>query len=463
MTLPGYVYVALLVGISVFLSIRNPWRALLWSFALLPWFGLDMDIGLRITAFQLFVLPLVASYILRGLPGLVPLGRMALPLVWFLTYAVLVSLAILPFLPEPEIAGGALRSPTGRAVTQLIMLFFTVAPLFVAARLCRHPDSLIELAGAYVKSCLVLAAVGYLQISIWYRTGENPFPIGFFDTLVTGGQEQYRSGLFGFDGLNVYRMNSFGGEPKNLGQALVVALLLLVWGYSAGIAALARRFMAKALVLLVAIFLTQSTSAFVLLAVGLAVVIMTGATGWASRQRLVGLLVIGVTVAVLGALLVGIWLDLPVATLISMRTVGRAGESELGWLEDFDAAIVAYLAEHWTALIFGAGIGNIHLFADPYLLPEVAIFAGGTSFVAKMGFLRVVSETGVIGALLMLLFLLVLWRGAHNVVGQTARPAIVIAVLAYFLVGHASLFYVFAGAAIGTLRMRQIYSPRLSS
>ncbi len=356
------------------------------------------------------------------------------------------------FLPEAHIAGGALRSPSGRSVAQLVMLFFVAAPLVIAARFCHSPHLLIELANAYVKSSLILAAVGYLQMFIWYGTGENPFPIGLFDTLVTGKQDQYRSGLFVLDGLDVYRMNSFGGEPKNLGQALVIALLVLIWGFNAGIVSIARRFMAKALFLLVAIFLTQSTSAFMLLALGLIIMTIAGAMEAAANwRRVVGFAAIGTIVALVGFVVVNLWFNLPVADLIAARTHVRFSESEFGLLDDFDAAIVDFLAEHWAALLFGVGVGNVHLFANSYLTPDVAEFAGGTSFVAKLGFLRIVSETGIIGGLLLLFFVSRLWAMAGQLGNKLARPVLMIAALAYFLVAHASLFYIVSGAIIGTI------------
>jgi hypothetical protein len=126
-------------------------------------------------------------------------------------------------------------------------------------------------------------------------------------------------------------------------------------------------------------------------------------------------------------------------------------------LEDFDAAIIDFLMQNATALLFGVGLGNIHLFADSFLLPDVAAFASGTSFVAKMGVLRVISETGLIGALLMLVFVIRLWLICSSTIG---RSLILTSALAYFLVGHASLFYIAAGATIGTIGLHSTIHRR---
>ena len=460
MTLVGYLYVVLFLCISTYLAARNPKRALLWAVALLPWFGLDMDIGLRVTAFQLFILPIVIIYVIRGLPISLAVGQHVVPLALFIGYALAVTFVMLPFLPEVEIAGGVLRTPIARSLVQILVLLFTVLPLLLGARLLRTQQSLVDVARIYLGSSLLLAAIGYLQMGIWYATGENPLPIAYFDTLVTGKADQYRSGAFPLEDITVFRMNSLGGEPKHLGQALVVAFLILTMGFNVRLKPIASMFAAKATFLLVAIFLTQSTSAFMLLVAGLLGIFAFG-SGALKGLRVARVLAIAAAIALAGSAIVTYWLNLPVAELIAARTSERfyASEYDYGFLDDFDAAVVSYLSGHWISLLFGVGLGNVHLFADSYLAPRVAAFAGGTSFVAKMGLLRIVSETGLIGAVLFLLFVFRLCVAALQQERNLGFTFLIIAALAYFLVGHASLFYIVAGAIIGMISAQQIQVP----
>jgi O-antigen ligase len=73
-----------------------------------------------------------------------------------------------------------------------------------------------------------------------------------------------------------------------------------------------------------------------------------------------------------------------------------------GLIEDFDVAIWDFLFDNPTALLVGVGLGNAHLYADQYLEPEFAAYAQGTAFVAKSGYLRVLSELGLVGLCLFL-------------------------------------------------------------
>jgi O-antigen ligase len=93
---------------------------------------------------------------------------------------------------------------------------------------------------------------------------------------------------------------------------------------------------------------------------------------------------------------------IPVGDILAARTVERISEN--GAVEDFDLAIIDYFTAHPDHAIFGVGLGNIHLYATPYLQPEFANYAEGHVFSAKQQWLRYVSELGVVG-----LGLLVIW------------------------------------------------------
>jgi len=86
--------------------------------------------------------------------------------------------------------------------------------------------------------------------------------------------------------------------------------------------------------------------------------------------------------------------------LLSERTIERLGGD--GAIEDFDLAILSFLASHPGAAIAGTGLGNAHLYATPYLDPLFALYAEGNVFIAKTLYLRLISEVGVIGFFLFL-------------------------------------------------------------
>jgi hypothetical protein len=67
--------------------------------------------------------------------------------------------------------------------------------------------------------------------------------------------------------------------------------------------------------------------------------------------------------------------------------------------EDYDTPIISFLIENPEAAFTGVGLGHAHLYAAPYQQWE-EVYA----YVAYRGYLRWVSETGLIGLTLFLLF-----------------------------------------------------------
>lgn len=412
-----------LAVISFWLSLQRPRLILYTAVFLAPWQGLDVDVGLRITAYLVVFTPLAVVTLLRVLEK----GTLAFPLtraygyfLLFAVYAVVWSLFQLPFLPHAEVAGGEFRSPVFRAVMQIPMFLVSISPVFLVPQLLRHPTQLISLARVYLLSSTVLAVLGWVQLFTWYSTGWNPMPIGLTDSLLGGMGEGVREGMFEYESL-IYRMNSLAGEPKNLGAALAVAMLFIqAWWHNGG-----RRTTRTLLLWLflaasgIATFSTTAIYLWLIGSVALAILTLTRAFrrhyGW--RRAQLGsalsliLIITGVTTVATysstsaeSGSLIG---------LLHTRTIGREGI-----VEDFDDAVLQYLADEPMKAILGVGMGNVHLYADAYLATAVAIYAGGTSFVAKSGYLRTVSELGILGLALWFTWALRQIREAGMVLGS---------------------------------------------
>jgi len=373
---------------------------------LAPWQGLDVDVGLRITAYLAILAPLAVVTLLwvleRG--ALASQSTRASEYFFlFIAYAVIWSLFQLPFLPHAEVAGGELRSPRLRAVMQIPMFLLTISPALLVPHLLRQPFQLVTAARVYLWSSAVLAALGWVQLVTWYSTGWNPIPIGLVNSLLGGMGEGTREGSFEFESI-FYRMNSFAGEPKNLGAALAVAMLFIQVFWDNGGPRTARTRLLW-LFLAVSGLATFSTTAIYLWIIGtvaLAILKLTralrGRHGW--RRALLGSAV-SLTLITAGVVTVMTYSsaspeDASLIGLLHERTIGR----EAAIIEDFDHAVLQFLADEPMQAVLGVGMGNVHLYADPYLAPVVAVFAGGTSFVAKSGYLRTISELGILGMLL---------------------------------------------------------------
>ncbi len=390
----------------VVLAVRDPRMALLAMVFLAPWNGLDADLGLRVSGYQLTILAVVLVTLVRSLqPGWRPERPAALRiLVVLILFAAVWSLLQIAFLPVAEIQQSGLRGSLVRAPIQILVFGLALSPALLIAWTMRSAEDLTLLFKAYIWSAIVLAVIGWFQLMIWYATGSNPIPIGIVNSLV-GGAALERSGTFDFAALAINRMNSLAGEPRQLGGALVFAMLLLQ-----AVMLTAKRVDWRRIGPLWAFFLataiaTYSTSAVALWIVGTAVeIVATPLFGVrierSLRQLTAGLLLVVVPLglAIAGAEASGI----PVIDLLASRTVERINTD--GAVEDFDLAILDWFRAKPTDALLGAGLGNAHLYAAPYVAAEFRWYAEGVVFTAKPGYLRTMSELGVVGLLMLLIW-----------------------------------------------------------
>lgn len=399
--LPG-LFLAMLV-----LAITNARAALLVGLFLASWTGVDVDIGLRVTAYQLVMAPLVIVMALRlahpGLPARpVAVGGLFIA---FLLYAVGNSAFQIAGLPDLTINNSVLRGPQARAIIQIVLFIFALAPIVLVPVLFKSADDVLRLGRIWLWSMVALALIGWAQIAVWYGTGNNPLPIGRINQLLGGSTDYSRQGMFSFEGFGIYRMNSLANEPRNLGQVMAVAMVMLQ-----AIALTVRQVNAPRLIGLWLFFMvtavaTYSTSGVAVWLIGTVVLVpglwLAGVPLQRSPASLLGALG-AIAVPIVAGLVLAASIGVPIFDLIAERTFERLEES--GGVEDFDLAISAWLAANPARLWFGGGLGNAHLFATPYLDAEFAAYAEGQVFSAKTMALRLTSELGLIGLALFMAF-----------------------------------------------------------
>ncbi len=395
--------VGVLAVLLVAIGIWSPWRLVVAMAILAPWQGLDVDAGLRVTAYRVAVVAFVAVSVMRlAVAGGAPRRREKTGLFFggLYLYGVVWTLGQIPFLPQMEIAGGEFRSPALRAVSQCVMFLLDLAPVLFLPVLLRSTEELKKLGSAYVASVVVLVCIGWGQMAAWYATGENPLPIGYLNSLL-GGQAPVYEGVETIEGTIVRRMNSFGGEPKGLGQSVAFALLLIqIFGSGRPDR---RRTSALVWALLAVSLVATASASGVLVWLSGSLLILALQPLWLShglsRVQVVTRVVLAIGLATFT--LLTSWFEIPAGSAphlraLSDRVVGR----EL--FEDFDAAVIGFLVHTpWVAL-FGVGLGNVHLYATSHLADSAWRYAGGTPFVAKSGLLRLLSELGIVGLSLFL-------------------------------------------------------------
>jgi hypothetical protein len=403
----AFAVIFLFLAASTLLAAFDLRRALLFSVFLLPFTGLDVDVGLRITLYQVAMLGVVLVCLLRlTQPGFAPPPLAA---GWlfaaFLVWAVIWSLLQLGYIPQPKVGDGVLRGPTARAIIQIMLFIFAISPVVVTPMAINRIDDFRRMAHSFMLGVIILMVIGWLQLAVWYATGTNPIPIEAFNGWLGGRNAGELSGAFGFDALNIYRMNSFAGEPRELGSAITLGLLLvqchaLVARHPGG-----WRLFGLWLALFLTLLATFSTSGLLLW--GAASFTLLPAC-WLFRipvERSPAQLFGAFAAILLPGLLVITVIQqsgFDIIGLLAERTIERLGSD--GAIEDFDLAILDYLSAHPAVLPGGTGLGNAHLYAMPYLDPLFALYAEGNVFVAKSLYLKMISEIGLIGFSLFLVW-----------------------------------------------------------
>jgi hypothetical protein len=406
----GLILILGFVVASFWGAATRPRFALLAMVFLAPWGGLYADFGLWINAYQIVLLALLICTLGRSLtPGWQPNKVAGLSFfLAFLLFAVLDSLVQLARLPDPALNVSALRGPTARAVIQMFMFTFTISPAILVAWRLRSPADIAAVARTYITSAVVLAIVGWGQLLVWYGTGNNPMPIGVINAAL-GGHVELSEGIVNFGKLPVFRMNSLAGEPRTLGGAMVFAMMMIQAIAATANTVSRRKLMGVWLFLAASTLATLSTTALLVWIIG-SVVQFPAARLFGVRLRISGARIAAMLLAV--ALPFGIATaaleasGFPIIDLIAARTIERIDSN--GAVEDFDLAIIDFLKDNPGSAIAGTGVGNAHLYAQRYIDPEFQYYALGNVFTAKTQYLRLISEVGLIGFGLFLLWYLML-------------------------------------------------------
>ena len=317
-----------------------------------------------------------------------------------------------PFLPSALVSGGDLRSPGPRSIAQIAVFLLEVAPVVVVPFIVRQWSVIGQMAGVLIRSNVILATIGWLQLAVWNATGRNLLPIGGIGNWL-GGAESVRGAVETVNGTAVLRMSSFGGEPKGLGQNLVLALLLVQCRFLVRGSQLSRRSLSIWAFLMLSSLATLSASAVYLWLIGTVVQLSLlfframsrrGGSSIKQLRSMAGVLLLVVGILFGGLAVIGQQGDVLKASF-NRRVIERDP------IEDFDAAIGDFLLAEPFRIPMGVGLGNAHLYADSYLPPEARRYAAGTAFVAKSGYLRLISELGLVGLVLFVIWVgRVLWR-----------------------------------------------------
>jgi hypothetical protein len=416
--------------VSVLVALRMPLgRDLLIPAFLQPWFALTPDIGVSISLSKIIFGVLMIKYFVYG--RLNP--SRSSPFFIYIFLLILGIGAALFSVPEIspgiEFAGGNFRNGWLRVLASAINLTLGFAPIFLLlAKGVAIPTRLLMRTTCI--SITILCLTGIVQFLVFVSVGVDILPIGMFS-----GGDDLRSGLVSVGGIQYIRPGALAGEPKSLGLCACVLVILL---FSMGryiFAAKAFRYFALGTAVLTMV-LTQSTSAFVSLCIGISVYIVLYGLGRALRgtelfflyaiSGVVILLVFVIRVSSIDSVgLSSRYLESPtsISSLLERRTIDRLQ------VEDFDVVILKYMIENPISFITGKGLGLAHIGTDGYIPQVWRYYMEDKIIFPKTGLTFYLSNGGIFSVLLFMFLMVALtpgFRGGGHYINAGLREYVTI-------------------------------------
>jgi hypothetical protein len=243
----------------------------------------------------------------------------------------------------------------------------------------------------FLNAILLLTILGWVQLAIFYGFHHDIFPLAISDSGIV------RSGVWNTQGFNFFRMSSLGGEPKSLSILLVIGYFFLRVFNKNNLFFYGKSDKFIKPVFLITAIATASTSGLVLLII----LYLSNSFFDIFHSKIQLSLKFKLTKFLITLTIIGVFISLTsiywdyITFFLKARLIERNIASE-----DFDYPIQEFLKNHLGFLPFGTGMGNAHNFAYPYILPETKKYMSNSIFVAKSGYLKLLSETGLTGLIL---------------------------------------------------------------
>jgi len=358
------------------------------------------------------------------------------------------------------------------------MFIIIISPSWVVAKIIDDVDDLKKMGNIYIKSTFFLCALGWLQMLVFYFTGVDIVPNGIVSDLLGVRSDSGISAMMKFEGETYFRMNSLGGEPKDFGATTLSALIIVLISYL--YFENTKYLLFFICFFLVTLYFTYSSTTYFIFIIAFLTTIVGSLFNVLPNNPFYKLH--RMYLMVFGAVLTGLLVmaiiagetgnDIMILNVIYARTFGRlkAEEEKIGqyFQEDFDKPIIDMLLDNPEVIISGVGLGNAHIYSDNYIVKVVSLYAGNTVFVAKRGYLRWISEIGIIGLVLFIVWMYVdLFKLNTKIVKRYGSPewsafltSLSIVMFISFLLScqFVYILFILMGMILATVKIRNIYS-----
>jgi DNA-binding NarL/FixJ family response regulator len=206
-----------------------------------------------------------------------------------------------------------------------------------------------------------------------------------------------RTGIWTYMGSGIFRISSLGGEPKGFAQSLIIGFFIIHIFNKMNISFFKFDLLLK-IIIVITIFMTLSTSGFVLFFILFFIYyIYLFFLGEVKIK-----LNLKKTIILIGIMFSAVYLVNTNINFFSSVLNERVLDRNIA-SEDYDQPIQDFLMAKSEYSIFGVGMGNIHNLSEKYINSQNKFYMANTIFVAKSGYLKLISELGFIGLFLFFL------------------------------------------------------------
>jgi O-antigen ligase len=309
----------------------------------------------------------------------------------------------------------------------------------------RH-DQIFSALRSYIFGLKILTVLGIAQFLIYFISGYDFLPYGLTEDL----DPLSASEDIIFQNIGFLRISSLGGEPKGLAVSLVIGITMLLFLKISKKDVSIEGINFWMVLMFFVLVVTLSTSGFLLVLLPLAIFLVYSFYKITDKIHTKIIIGLALTCAFF------VFQDL-IYEIIDARLLAR---SSILLSEDIDDSIIKFLEDNPIHLFFGTGLGNIHLHAINFIQdPNLYKIRLNEIFISRYGYLKIISESGILGFILFLLLNVQITQRIFQEEGLINKYIvflffITLFIYYFFRAGYCEVeFYFFTGLIIAYLKL----------
>lgn len=401
---------------------------------LAPFTAISFKLGVNLTLYQILLSFLLLHFLFQS-----KINFKNVSLNIFLLYSIFSTIFISVFIIEDYIQLGNYFRSEGRFITQIILFLLNFSIIFIAYKYLETIQSIHKILKVLLEGMVLLSLLGWLQFSVYQIIHLDIFPIYIKNGLAISGVEQ---------SLNIFRISSLSHEPKGLAVFITIAFFILYSLNNNNIKVFKYDLLIKIL-FTITIFATLSTSGLVMFGMLFFLIFILNIHKFKINYKKISILLI--------LLIIILYNQQFIVEIIELRILNRDLTSE-----DFDAPIQIFLSKFPEYLFFGSGMGNIHNLSADFIPLKYLHYMKDNIFVAKSGYLTLISEYGVIGLILFLAILINLLINLQKYIKiynynifYSMKEILILVTVAYFTRSYAySVFIIIIAITNASVNLR---------